>query len=250
MTDKEATSGTVFDIQRASLQDGPGIRTTVFLKGCPLRCKWCHNPESQRAEVETGHNGKVYGYTSTVEEVMEAVEKDRAYFESSGGGLTLSGGEPTFQFEFCMELLNEAHRRGIHTALETCGQVSRERLIALLPLVDVFLFDYKATGCDNYRNLTRADGVLIRENLEFLLQSDASVIVRCPLIPQVNDTDEHLAAIRAFQQDSRIRSVELLPYHNIGQSKARDLGRQADDFCTPSKEDMKRWQELTGGVLH
>lgn len=243
-------SGTVFDIQRASLQDGPGIRTTVFLKGCPLRCKWCHNPESQRSEVETGSNGKVYGYTATVSEVMEAVEKDRDFFQSSGGGLTLSGGEPTFQFEFCIELLKEARRRRIHTALETCGQISRDRLIALLPLVDVFLYDYKATGCGEYRRLTRADGVLIRENLEFLLHNEANVILRCPLIPQVNDTDEHLAAIHAFQKDPRIQSVELLPYHNIGESKARDLGHQTDVFIVPSEAETKRWQQATGAVLH
>ncbi|MEX0322773.1 MAG: 4Fe-4S cluster-binding domain-containing protein [Puniceicoccaceae bacterium] len=250
MKASEQSSGTVFDIQRASLQDGPGIRTTVFLKGCPLRCKWCHNPESQRAEVETGSNGKVYGYTASVDKVMEAVEKDRAYFESSGGGLTLSGGEPTFQFEFCLELLKEAREREIHTALETCGQIARDRLISLIPLVDVFLFDYKATGCGEYQRLTRASGELIRENLEFLLQRGAKVIVRCPLIPQVNDTDQHLAAIRAFQQDPRIQSVELLPYHNIGQSKARDLGHAMDDFITPSATEKERWERLTGAILH
>ena len=242
-------TGIIFDIQRASLHDGPGIRTTVFLKGCPLRCKWCHNPESQKPEIETGRNGKVYGFEATVDEVMQVLEQDRAYFEASGGGLTLSGGEPTFQFEFCRELLRHARGRVIHTALETSGQVARERLAALLPLVDVFLYDYKATGEGEYRKLTCASGDLIRENLEFLLQKDANVIVRCPLIPEVNDSVAHLAAIRVIGEDARVQSVELLPYHTVGQSKARNLGLPVNAFSIPSREEKNRWEALTGAAL-
>jgi pyruvate formate lyase activating enzyme len=236
-------TGTIFDIQRASLHDGPGIRTTVFLKGCPLRCKWCHNPESQRPEIETGKSGRVYGREASVSEIMDIVQQDRHFFNSSGGGLTISGGEPTWQFEFCKALLQEARRRDIHTALETSGQVAREKLHNLIPLVDVFLFDYKATGTDEYKHLTGVAGGRIRDNLEMLLQSGAKVILRCPMIPGVNDSEEHLQRISDFSRDPRVHSVEILPYHDIGRSKANDLDVQMDVFRDPTKEEEAWWAE-------
>jgi pyruvate formate lyase activating enzyme len=239
-------TGTIFDIQRASLHDGPGIRTTVFLKGCPLRCQWCHNPESQRPEVQTGKSGKIYGHESTVDEIMEFVEQDRHFFESSGGGLTLSGGEPTHQFAFCKALLSEARLRGIHTALETSGQVGQERLAALIPLIDVFLYDYKATGEGEHLRLTRSHGDRIRDNLEFLLSVGATVILRCPMIPETNDSEAHLKAIRAFAKDPRIHSIEMLPYHDIGRSKANDLGVDMPCFRAPNEKELERWEAITG----
>lgn len=117
------TTGIVFDIQRASLHDGPGLRTTVFMKGCPLRCIWCHNPESQSFAPETGNSGKVYGREMTVDQVMETVLADRAYYLETGGGLTLSGGEPTSQFTFCFDLLSAAKAHRISTCIDTCGVI-------------------------------------------------------------------------------------------------------------------------------
>ena len=265
--------GVVFDIQRCSLQDGPGIRTTVFLKGCPLRCAWCHNPESYerrpqisfRAEScrscmecagpcehgahETDEAGQhhyarercvvcgacvpacpnnalaLVGQELSVEAVLAEVEADRIFYARSGGGMTLSGGEPLLQFEFTRALLLGARERGIHTCLETCGQAPRERYAELLPLVDLFLFDYKATGAENHRALTGVDGVLIRGNLAFLLDAGASVILRCPLVPGVNDSPDHLRAIAALAQrrPGPLR-VEIMPYHSMGNEKALRLG--------------------------
>ena len=222
--------GLVFDIQRCSLHDGPGIRTTVFLKGCPLRCEWCHNPESQKSEPETGLGGKVYGTERSVEEIMEIVRADRAYYASSGGGLTVSGGEPTVQFDFCRALLTAAKVEGIHTCLDTCGHVSPEKLLALLPLVDLWHYDYKATGSEMHRRFTGLDNTLILKNLAVLRENNARIRLRCPVIPGGNDTEEHLRSLDAFEASGDFASVERLPYHTTGNAKYSDLGRPVPEF--------------------
>lgn len=218
-------TGIVFDVQRGALHDGPGIRTTVFLKGCPLRCTWCHNPESQHFEPETGRSGKIYGQVRTVAEVMAVVRRDRRYYEASGGGLTLSGGEPTAQYEFCMALLTAARAEGIATCLDTCGQIPWGQLERLRPLVDVFLFDYKATGADLHRALTGVEPTLILANLRRLLAAGSRVILRCPLVPGLNATPEHDEAIIHLQTEFPALTVERLPYHSWGEAKYDDLGR-------------------------
>jgi pyruvate formate lyase activating enzyme len=141
----ETIKGIVLNIQRAALHDGPGLRTVVFLKGCPLHCLWCHNPESQNPRIETGRSGKVYGRMMTIEEVMQIVRADLAYYQSSGGGLTVSGGEPTAQFDFCKALLLQAKHKDIKTCLDTCGEFPNYRLRELLEIVDLWHYDYKAT---------------------------------------------------------------------------------------------------------
>lgn len=219
-------SGTVFDIQRAALNDGPGLRTVVFLKGCPLRCAWCHNPESQAFAPEVGLSGKIYGRTMTVAEVMDVVRRDRRYYEVSGGGITLSGGEPTARFAFCRALLAAAKAEGISTCLDTCGHCPTERLLSLTPLVDIWHFDYKATGADAHRAGTGVDGALILKNLEALRAVGALIRLRCPIIPGFNDNPGHLAAVLAFERaDPPFASVERLPYHPSGLAKYADLGR-------------------------
>jgi len=225
-----ATTGIVFDIQRAALHDGPGLRTTVFLKGCPLRCAWCHNPESQRLPAETGRSGKVYGRTMSVDEVMETVRADRAFYERSGGGLTISGGEPTVQFEFCEALLSAARAEGIRTCLDTCGHFPTGRLETLLPLVDLWHFDYKASTPEAHRRWVGSDGHLILENLEALLAAGSRVRLRCPIIPGANDTPGHRAALVRWERDPRIEKVERLPYHNTGNTKYTDLDRPVPRF--------------------
>lgn len=217
--------GIVFDIQRASLHDGPGLRTTVFLKGCPLRCDWCHNPESRKLAPETGKSGKVYGREMTVAEVMEPVRADRAFYVSSGGGMTLSGGEPTVQFAFCKALLQAARPEGIHTCLDTCGQVEPERLHELIPLVDLFHYDWKVDDPAEHLRWTGMDNRRIRENLGHLLNHRARVILRAPIIPGVNDTPSHEAALRRWEAHPGIAAVERLPYHDTGKSKYADLGK-------------------------
>jgi glycyl-radical enzyme activating protein len=264
--------GTIFDLQRASLYDGPGIRTAVFLKGCPLRCQWCHNPESQsrgreisfRAEacaacgecagacehgahqlVDGVHSYnravcercgqcadvclydalQVAGEATSVAAVMAEVRKDVRYYQQSGGGLTITGGEPMLQLEFTVELLQAARAENIHTCLETCGWTSQRAYESVLPFVDLFLFDYKATDPEMHHRLTGVSNDLILSNLDFLCQNGASLQLRCPLIPGVNDAAEHLAGIAALAEKyPSIAAVELLPYHNIGNSKYERYG--------------------------
>ncbi|MFP4352656.1 MAG: glycyl-radical enzyme activating protein [Puniceicoccaceae bacterium] len=206
------------------------MRTAVFLKGCPLRCAWCHNPESQRLQPETGASGKVYGRSMSVDEVMHAVLADRPFYEASGGGLTLSGGEPTVQFDFCKALLQAAKNAGIHTCLDTCGQVPTARLEELLPWVDLFHYDWKLDDAEAHRTWTGADHALVRKNLHRLLAAGARVILRCPIIPGVNDTPEHAAVLAQWEAHSGIESVERLPYHTTGESKYSDLNRPSPCF--------------------
>ena len=223
-------SGIVFDIQRGALHDGPGLRTTVFLKGCPLRCSWCHNPESQSVSPQTGRSGKQYGAPMTVAEVMRVVLADRSFYAQSGGGVTLSGGEPTVQFDFCKALLQAARQAEIHTCLDTCGHCPPERLLELLPLVDLFHFDWKLSGSPEHRKWTGVDGDRIRSNLDLLIEHGARIILRCPLIPGVNDDPFHGAVIERWASHPGIESVERLPYHSSGLAKAEDLGLRGLQF--------------------
>ena len=250
----------VFDIEKFAVHDGPGIRTVVFLKGCPLRCIWCHNPESQSFELETmtGVNGgppETVGKAMTVEEVMASVRKDKAFYESSGGGLTISGGEPLAHFEFTRALLAAARAEGINTAVETSGFAPRERIEALLPLVDLWLWDVKATPA-RYKDLTGADAAPIFDNLAFIAAHGAAIVLRCPLVPNVNDSDEALAHIAHLAETTPgVRRIDLEPYHPMGEGKSRRLGR-ADTFTAPfaSDADKARWldglRRLTTVELH
>lgn len=240
-----APRGIVFDIQRSALHDGPGIRTTVFLKGCPLRCAWCHNPESQAFAPETGCNGKTYGREMSVDEVMEAVRRDRAFYRTSGGGLTISGGEPTAQYAFCAALLDAAKAEGIHTCLDTCGAIDWPRLDALRAKVDVYLYDYKATDPELHRELTGIASALPHANLRRLLATGATVRLRCPLLPGVNDDAEHLAAIAALGRCYPTLAIDLMAYHDIGAGKYDDLGRvrPALDTHVPTPSEIEVWRE-------
>jgi len=224
------SSGIVFDIQRSSLHDGPGIRTTIFLKGCVLRCAWCHNPESQKLAPQIGESGKVYGRRMTVGEVMDVVELDRAYYAQSGGGITLSGGEPTVQFDFCQSLLRTAKEAGIHTVLDTCGQVDPNALADLLPWVDLFHYDLKLSDADGLREWTGANPGLVDANLAMLEASGANIVLRCPIVPGVNDNRVHGAYLETLAGSGRFQSVERLPYHPTGNAKYQDLGMPVPQF--------------------
>jgi pyruvate formate lyase activating enzyme len=306
-------TGLLFDIQRFSLHDGPGIRTTVFLKGCPLRCVWCHNPESQTARLEIGfrpeacalcgacveacqHNAhhlthpeapipnnespsphhqytrslcvrctacvdaclydalSVAGYERTVEQVMAEVRRDLAYNRKSGGGLTLTGGEPLNQRAFTRALLEAAQAEGIHTCLETCGFAPQKAYAELLPLVDHWLFDYKATDPTIHRQLTGVSNERILANLDFLYQSaignqQSAMTLRCPLVPGVNDDDAHLAAIAALKRRyPALAGVEIMPYHNIGNDKYRRFGLPNPLPNLPTADDatLQAWQTTVG----
>jgi len=286
--------GMIFDMQRCSLDDGPGIRTTVFLKGCPLKCRWCHNPESQSHRPELlfvrdkcagcgacvsacphqahlldnsqhaldrsrcGACGacaaacragalRIAGYEQNVDAIMDEIERDRPYYENSGGGMTLSGGEPLAQPAFAEALLRECAKRRIHTCVETCGHVPPEVLRQIMDCVDLCLFDYKEADPQRHRAATGVDNLLILENLERLVTAGASVVLRCPLIPGVNDSDDHLAGIAALARRlSGIRSVQIMPYHSMGGHKREDLGRPDDGFRAPEPDETvsRRWLEV------
>lgn len=214
----------------------------MFLKGCPLRCQWCHNPESQRFGPETDACGKTYGRSATVGEVMGVVRQDKSFYAASGGGLTLSGGEPLAQPDFALALLAAARSEGIHTCLDTSGHVPQSLLEKTLPLTDVYHFDYKATGEEPHRRLTGVGGGRIRENLDFLFTRDARVILRCPFVPGANDTSEHLQTIAGLARRHAALSVEILPYHRMGLDKAERLGARAADFQEPDASRIEHWR--------
>ncbi len=262
----------VFDIQRFALHDGPGIRTTVFLKGCPLRCLWCHNPESQsfRAQLSfrddicenclscvdvcptgaqqavngshvlnhqmcRGHGHcldacaygalKMIGQEMSVVEVMQEVMRDKEYFAHSGGGLTISGGEPMARLDFTLNLLRAAKERGLHTCLDTSGFAPQCHFEKVLPHVDLFLYDYKATGVEEHVQFTGVGNEMILCNLDFLYQSGAAIVLRCPLAPKVNDGHHHLRGIASLaERYPGLKGIEIMPYHNMGAEKAHRLG--------------------------
>jgi pyruvate formate lyase activating enzyme len=226
--------GMVFDIQAYSLYDGPGIRTAVYLKGCPLRCWWCHNPESQRGEPEymerAGKRERI-GAEMTVDEVLAKVLADRAFFEHSGGGVTLSGGEPGYQPAFATALLRRLREEKIHTAMETCGLFSTEVLTEFLDLVDLFLFDIKHLDAEAHRQGTRGDNRQILKNFVAILEQagPARVTARLPLIPGFN-TDLHavVATLRFLAEHGYEGDIHLMPHHGWARGKYEGLGRTGD----------------------
>jgi glycyl-radical enzyme activating protein len=238
--------GIVFNIQRFCLHDGPGIRTTVFLKGCGMSCLWCHNPEAISVKPEINVEGKTIGTGMTVESIMQIVEKDRRYYENSGGGLTLSGGEPLFQFAFAQELLAAAHDLSLHTCVETSGQMSERQYAAVMADVDLFLYDIKAHDPLLHQELTGKTNTRILANLDFLYRQGAAIVLRCPLIPGVNDSPAHLRFISSLnEQYPELKGVEIMAFHNMAAGKWRSAGREWVLGDVPSADEViqSRWME-------
>ncbi len=236
--------GVVFDIKRFSVKDGPGIRTSVFLKGCPLRCVWCHNPESWNPDPEV-RGKEVIGRKISVKEVMAEVLADLAFYRKSGGGMTLTGGEPMAQFDFTRELLMAAKAENVPAALDTSGYAPWEEYRELLPLTELFLYDFKAADPERHRELTGVDHAPILENLEKLNEAGAAILLRCPLVPGVNDDEIHLAAIAGWAEKlAGVREVTLEPYHPLGQEKFARTGYSPPlnrrEFTPP--EIAERWK--------
>ena len=278
-------NGIVSDIVSMSVNDGPGIRTSVFLKGCPLRCAWCHNPEMQRplpqalvlpdrcvkcgacSACPSGARGgqgqydaarctgcgrcvslcpmeacRISGAVMSAEAVLARVLPDKPFFRQRGG-LTISGGEPLLQADFVLELAELSVRSGIGVVLETSGCAPWENLRPLLPYVRRFLFDWKITDPDLHRRWTGMDNRLIQSNLEKLHDSGAAIVLRCPVIPGVNDTPDHFRGIAGLTERlPRLLQVDLLPYHALGNSKRRQLGLPEDGFSVPAEETVRQWQ--------
>lgn len=247
--------GRIFDIQRYSIHDGLGIRTIVFLKGCVLRCRWCCNPESQEYAIQTMKvlgEDKTVGRDITVGEVMETVEKDRAYYRRSGGGLTLSGGESLCQPDFARALLREAKHRGIGTAMESMGCAGYEVIESILPYLDVYLMDIKHTNPAKHEEYTGKRNELMLENARKIAQSgETRLIIRVPVIPGFNDTPEEIADIASFADKlNGVDTIHLLPYHRLGEGKYEGLGREylMGDVLPPTKEHMEMLKKAVMNV--
>ena len=227
---------TIFDIKKFAIHDGPGIRTTVFLKGCPLNCWWCHNPESRKTEPEEVaysrrlgekeiEQRKTYGKTLSIEDVLLEILRDKLFFEESQGGVTFSGGEPLIQAAGLAELLKQCKKHGIHTAIDTCGHVQWSCFERVLPYTDLFLYDLKLIDPTAHNTYTSVDNQLILANLERLFSQDAHVELRIPYIPGINDTRVETERILSFlgKEVSRDIRIHLLPYHDNAKGKYRKL---------------------------
>ncbi|MFW5991609.1 MAG: glycyl-radical enzyme activating protein [Halanaerobiaceae bacterium] len=283
--------GIIFDIKRFSLHDGPGIRTTVFLKGCNLRCSWCHNPESWShdpqlsynedicvncmkcvaacpRDVHENENGnhivnyercnlnnacieacmsdalEIIGEEMTAAQIMKVVQKDYEYYSNSGGGLTISGGEPMLQFEFVRELLKLAKEKDIHICMDTSGYASKVEFKKIMKYVDLFLFDYKATDKKRHKEFTGVSNDKILGNLDFLYNQGSNIILRCPLIQGVNDVEKHLQGIAGICKSyPEIKKVEIMAYHNMGNSKAQNVGKKINysNLENAREETKTKW---------
>lgn len=283
--------GTIFNIQKFSVNDGPGIRTTVFYKGCPLNCLWCHNPESKSKKQELLFDAKkcagcmkcadvcpqgchslkdglhvfdrtncvqcckcaevcvfdaleAVGQQKTVSQIVEEVLKDKTFYDCSGGGVTLSGGEPMYQLQFTYELLTELKKHGLHTCMETCGYAGAEAFKKIADLVDIFLFDYKETDSGKHEAYTGVPNDRILANLRMLDDMGCKIILRCPIIPTLNDTEEHLEGIASVANSLKnILQIDVEPYHPLGMGKAESLGKAYPlaGLTFPSNETVDAW---------
>ncbi len=225
--------GLIFDIRRFSVHDGPGIRTTVFFKGCPLSCWWCHNPESQEIKSEQTIktiklSGKTFQLTETtgkfmsVDEVMQEVISDRVFYEESQGGVTFSGGEPMMQEGFLMELLKASKSSGFHTALDTSGYSSLQAMQHLSPWVDLFLFDLKLIDDTLHQRYTGVSNIPILANLRYLVQNRYRIILRLPVIPGITNTTKNISELKMFMQSlapCHPLMIDLLPFHDSARNK-------------------------------
>ncbi len=238
--------GRIFNIQRFSIHDGPGVRTIVFLKGCVLRCRWCCNPESQSREIETmvsDGKAKTVGQDITVREVMQEVIRDMPYYRRSGGGLTLSGGECLCQADFSAALLAAAKDMGINTAIESTACMEFDVIEKLLPYLDLYLMDIKHMNSEKHKEFTKRDNKLILENAAKLAVKAKKLIIRVPVVPTFNDTEEEIGDIARFAAGlPNVKEIHLLPYHRLGQGKYEGLGREYSlkNIEPPNREHMER----------
>lgn len=282
-------TGVIFNIQKFCINDGPGIRTNVFFKGCPLHCIWCHNPESQKAQRQVMYRKdkcvqcrrcellcpnhchsfeadkhlfdrskctacgactqahctalEVVGKTATVEEVLKEVLKDKPFYDNSGGGITLSGGEPLAQPEFALALLKRSKESGLHTCMETCGFTSEEVITKIAEYVDLFLYDYKEVDPVRHKEYTGVDNSVPLRNLFLLDKMGKQTVLRCPIIPGCNDREEHFAGIaETANRLKHVQKIEIEPYHALGESKRAALGEEEHSFARSiPDETVKEW---------
>ena len=283
--------GVILDIQKFSIHDGPGIRTTVFLKGCPLNCLWCHNPESKNFQPQLSYDankcimcgkcetvcpanvhkfennthctdyskcilcGKcvescpvnalsIYGKSMSINEIISEVKKDKKFFENTGGGITISGGEPLNQQEFTATLAKEAKEQGIHVTVETSGFASKESVEKVAEYTDIFLFDYKVSDDELSEKLIGIKDLnKILENLDLIYSKKKDIIIRCPFIPKHNITEKHFRKIAELEKKyPDLLGIEILPYHNFGKNKADSIGDKYEvEVKMPEDSEVVSW---------
>ena len=249
----------IFNIMRYSIHDGPGIRTTVFFKGCPLSCKWCHNPESLLQNPQEVFNKKkcincafckgsanavdcpsgareVIGYEITVGGLLDEIKKDTLFYEQSGGGVTFSGGEPFFQADFLLETLKECNKDYIKTAIDTSGYCDAGVLLEAAKYTDWFLYDIKFIDPVKHNEYCGFSNEIILENLKKLSCVKTKILIRIPVIPSINDDLQEMSAVFEYIKPlSNIETVHLLPYHNIHGDKYKRLGMNYELSSVPEK---------------
>ncbi len=223
--------GIIFDIKKFAIHDGPGIRTTIFFKGCPLNCWWCHNPESIRSlpeRIKVNHlnsnenicEEELFGKKYSVEDLLREIKKDQVFYDESGGGVTFSGGEPMLQLKFLKEVLVECKQSGIHTAVDTSGYVIKRLFSQIYDFTDLFLYDLKIFDNDLHREFTGVSNEIILSNLKYLIDRGNKVIIRIPLIPTITDTEKNLSELATYTMKLKnVKKVDLLPYNEIAEAK-------------------------------
>lgn len=270
----------IFDIQRNSFVDGPGIRTTVFFKGCNLNCAWCHNPESQdfkpqlmfyrdkcincgkckeicpyhlekcvlcgKCELYCPVDArKICGKKYTVDEVFDSIVKDKEFYNNSGGGVTFSGGECMLQIDFLYKILKKCKENGIHTAIDTAGHIPFENFEKILPYTDMFLYDIKIFDSNKHKKYVGVGNELIMANLKKLFETGIKIWIRIPVISGINDDTEEMIRIREFLAHcGKPDKIELLPYHAMGENKYCAIGKKHQSFKAPSAEKLKLLKEI------
>lgn len=237
----------IFNIQKFSVHDGPGIRTTVFFKGCPLCCQWCHNPESQsvKQEVMIGKDQKEkkVGVQYGVRELVKILKKDQIFYDQSGGGVTLSGGEVMVQdMDYVQELLKALEREGISVVIDTCGFAPTEHFAKILPYTDLFLYDLKLINAEKHQKYTGVSNDLILKNLKYLSGQDAKIELRMIMVKDINMNEEDILPLADWMKKEKIKvsKITLLPYHEFGRDKYRQLSRTCtQNFQKPTDEDLE-----------
>lgn len=256
----------IFNIQRYCLDDGDGIRTCVFFKGCPLRCKWCHNIESLSFEAQEEYDPslcikcgnckkgcptgarQIIGKEMTAEEIMQIVRRDRPFY-GNNGGVTVTGGEPMAQFDLVYELAGMAKAEGISFMMETCGYANTEHYKKIAPLCDCFLFDCKAST-RRHKELTGVEDALILHNLDVLYRLGANILLRCPIVPEGNLDDDFIKKIITLKEKYPNIRVELMPYHRAGIAKAERLGMAVQkEYPIPSRELLEQLRDKIGDAV-
>jgi pyruvate formate lyase activating enzyme len=230
--------GIIYHTRSFSVHDGGGIRKAIFFKGCPLQCIWCHNPESQSFEVETMHKTQKLGDKSftldqtvgrvvTVNEIMEEIRADIPFFDESGGGVTLTGGEPLAQPNFAIALLKACKSEEIHTAVDTCGYAPREVVEQTIPYTDVYLFDIKLAKSNEHKQYTSLGNEIIVENLKMISSKGKNINIRIPLIEGITDTMQNINGIKLIiKETSGVQRIDLLPYHSLAKHKFDQCNRE------------------------